>query len=138
MHADHLSAAPYVELQLGGQTALYRSISQVPSLPPASWLYLCRDYLPGGRELQYQSTAAEQRAQNVHLRDGLSEDEFVAMRQARDATLAMPTPILPSVQVNMRAGELPPAPLPQDRAQRTLSPAWGWQAGIARSVYKAR
>jgi glyoxylase-like metal-dependent hydrolase (beta-lactamase superfamily II) len=93
----------------GDARTLYRSINKVLSLPPATRLYMCHDYLPVGRELQYQSTVAEQRAQNVHVRDGISEDEFVAMRQARDATLAMPTLILPSVQVNMRAGELPPA-----------------------------
>lgn len=93
----------------GDARTLYRSINKVLSLPPATALYMCHDYLPEGRELQYMSTVAEQRARNIHVRDGISEDEFVAMRQARDATLAMPTLILPSVQINMRAGELPPA-----------------------------
>ena len=70
---------------------------------------MCHDYQPGGREVQYVCTVAEQRERNIHVRNGISEEEFVVMRQARDATLAMPTLILPSVQVNMRAGELPPA-----------------------------
>jgi hypothetical protein len=70
---------------------------------------MCHDYQPGGREVQYVSSVAEQREQNIHVRNGISEEEFVVMRQARDATLAMPTLILPSVQINMRAGELPPA-----------------------------
>lgn len=92
----------------GDARTLYRSINKVLSLPPETRLYMCHDYLPGGRELRYMSTVAEERAHNIHVRDGISEDEFVAMRQARDATLAMPTLILPSVQINMRAGELPP------------------------------
>ncbi|NCT84544.1 MAG: MBL fold metallo-hydrolase [Comamonadaceae bacterium] len=93
----------------GDARALYRSINKVLSLPPQTRLYLCHDYQPGGREVQFISTVAEQRAHNIHVRDGISEDAFVAMRNARDATLSMPTLILPSVQVNMRAGELPPA-----------------------------
>ena len=68
---------------------------------------MCHDYQPGGREVQFVSTVAEQREKNVHVRNGISEEEFVAMRSARDATLDMPTLILPSVQVNMRAGALP-------------------------------
>ena len=79
------------------------------SLPAETRLYMCHDYQPGGREVRYLSTVAEQREHNVHVRNGISEDEFVAMRRARDATLGMPTLILPSVQVNMRAGQLPPA-----------------------------
>jgi glyoxylase-like metal-dependent hydrolase (beta-lactamase superfamily II) len=91
----------------GDARTLYRSIRKVLSLPPATRLYMCHDYQPGGRSVQYVSTVADQRAHNVHVHDGISEEEFVAMRQARDATLAMPTLILPSVQVNMRAGHLP-------------------------------
>jgi len=68
---------------------------------------MCHDYLPGGRTLQYMTTVAEQRASNIHVHDGISEDAFVAMREARDATLDMPQLILPSVQVNMRSGQLP-------------------------------
>jgi glyoxylase-like metal-dependent hydrolase (beta-lactamase superfamily II) len=93
----------------GDARTLFRSINKVLSLPPETLLYMCHDYQPGGREVQYVSTVAEQREQNIHVRNGISEEEFVVMRQARDATLAMPTLILPSVQVNMRAGELPPA-----------------------------
>ena len=92
----------------GDARTLYRSINRVLSLPAETRLYMCHDYQPGGRELQYVSTVADERASNIHVRDGISEEEFVAMRQARDATLAMPTLILPSVQVNMRAGEMPP------------------------------
>lgn len=91
----------------GDARTLYRSINKVLSLPAQTRLYMCHDYQPGGRELQFVSTVAEQRERNIHVRDGISEDEFVVMRQARDATLSMPALILPSVQVNMRAGELP-------------------------------
>ncbi|MCU4121008.1 MBL fold metallo-hydrolase [Variovorax sp. N23] len=91
----------------GDARTLYRSINKVLGLPPETRLYMCHDYQPGGREVKYISTVAEQRESNVHVRNGISEDEFVAMRHARDATLAMPVLILPSVQVNMRAGELP-------------------------------
>ena len=101
----------------GDARTLYRSINKVLSLPPGTRLYMCHDYQPGGRELQYMTTVADERAHNVHVRDGISEEEFVAMRQARDATLAMPTLILPAVQVNMRAGELPP---PEDNGTRYL------------------
>jgi glyoxylase-like metal-dependent hydrolase (beta-lactamase superfamily II) len=93
----------------GDARTLFRSINKLLSLPPETQLYMCHDYQPGGREAQYVSTVAEQREQNIHVRNGISEEEFVVMRQARDATLAMPTLILPSVQINMRAGELPPA-----------------------------
>ncbi|MBV8037681.1 MAG: MBL fold metallo-hydrolase [Pelomonas sp.] len=93
----------------GDARTLYRSIGKVLNLPPRTRLYMCHDYQPGGRELQFVSTVADERAHNIHVRDGIGEDDFVAMRQARDATLGMPALILPSVQVNMRAGELPPA-----------------------------
>jgi glyoxylase-like metal-dependent hydrolase (beta-lactamase superfamily II) len=91
----------------GDARTLFRSVNKVLSLPPDTQLYMCHDYQPGGREVQFVSTVAEEREQNVHVRNGISEEEFVAMRQARDATLGMPTLILPSVQVNMRAGQLP-------------------------------
>ncbi|WNC94536.1 MBL fold metallo-hydrolase [Paraburkholderia sp. FT54] len=91
----------------GDARTLYRSINKVLSLPPDTQLYLCHDYQPGGRSLQFVSTVAEQRAHNVHVRDGINEDAFVAMRTARDATLNVPVLMLPSVQVNMRAGHLP-------------------------------
>jgi hypothetical protein len=70
---------------------------------------MCHDYQPGGREVQFVSTVAEQRERNIHVRDGTSEAGFVAMRTERDAGLGMPQLILPSVQVNMRAGQLPEA-----------------------------
>ncbi len=93
----------------GGDPALlYRSIRRVLSLPADTRLYLCHDYQPGGREVLVSSTVAEQRAANIHVRDGVAEAEFVAMRTQRDATLEMPVLLLPAVQVNMRAGELPP------------------------------
>lgn len=91
----------------GDAHALFRSISRVLSLPADTLIYVCHDYPPEGREVHYVSTVAEQRALNIHVRDGISEEQFVAMRTTRDATLAMPTLILPSVQVNMRAGHLP-------------------------------
>ncbi|MEK6347544.1 MAG: MBL fold metallo-hydrolase [Burkholderia sp.] len=96
----------------GDARTLYRSIRKVLSLPPDTPLYLCHDYPPdGGREACVVTTVAAQRDANIHVHDGIDEDSFVAMRTARDATLAMPVLILPSVQVNMRAGRLPdPAP----------------------------
>jgi glyoxylase-like metal-dependent hydrolase (beta-lactamase superfamily II) len=92
----------------GGDAAtLYRSIQRVLSLPDSTELILCHDYPPNGRAPVCVSTVAEQKAGNVHVHQGVGEAEFVAMRQARDATLAMPVLLLPSVQVNMRAGQLP-------------------------------
>jgi glyoxylase-like metal-dependent hydrolase (beta-lactamase superfamily II) len=91
----------------GDSRTLFRSINKVLSLPPQTLLYMCHDYQPDGREVQFVSTVADERVNNVHVRNGISEDEFVAMRNARDATLGMPTLILPSVQVNMCAGQLP-------------------------------
>ncbi len=91
----------------GDAVALYRSIRHVLSLPDVTILCLCHDYQPGGRAVAIASTVAEQRARNVHVHDGVSEAEFVAMRTARDATLGKPQLLLPSVQVNMRGGALP-------------------------------
>ena len=91
----------------GDARTLFQSINKVLSLPAETLLYMCHDYQPGGREVQFVSTVAEQREQNVHVRNGISEEEFVAMRTKRDASMDMPTLILPSVQVNMRAGHLP-------------------------------
>ena len=94
----------------GNARTLYRSVRRVLSLPGATRLFLCHDYkAPGRSEFQWETTVAAERAHNVHIRDGVSEDEFVSMRTARDAKLGMPKLILPSVQVNMRAGEFPPA-----------------------------
>jgi len=93
----------------GGDAAtLYRSIRRLLSLPEATRLFLCHDYMAPGREnFVWESTVGDQRATNIHIHDGVSEAEFVAMREARDATLAMPRLILPSVQVNMRGGRMP-------------------------------
>ena len=92
----------------GGDAAiLFRSIRRVLELPPQTRLFMCHDYGPGGRDIAWQSTVAAERAENIHIRDGVGEAEFVAMRQARDKTLAMPALIIPALQVNMRAGALP-------------------------------
>lgn len=93
----------------GNARELYRSMRRLLALPPQTTMFVCHDYPPDNRRAQWQTTVAEQRAQNIHVRDGITEDEFVAMRQARDATLEVPTLILPSIQVNVRAGRLPPA-----------------------------
>lgn len=93
----------------GDARVLYRSMRRLLELPPATRMFVCHDYPPPGREAKWETTVAEQRAHNIHVRDGIGEDEFVAMRQARDATLEVPTLILPSLQVNVRAGQLPPA-----------------------------
>ena len=92
----------------GDARILFRSVRKVLSLPADTRLHMCHDYLPGGRLAQWETTVAEQRTANIHVHDGITEDEFVAMRTARDKTLAMPTLLLPSVQVNARAGHLPP------------------------------
>lgn len=93
----------------GDAHALYRSIRRLLALPPQTRMFVCHDYPPKGREAAWETTVAEQREKNIHVRDGVGEDAFVAMRQARDATLEVPTLILPSIQVNVRAGRLPPA-----------------------------
>ena len=92
----------------GDARTLYRSIKKVLSLPPETRLFMCHDYkAPGRDEYKWETTVAEERAHNVHVHDGVTEDEFVAMREARDATLDMPRLILPSIQINMRAGQMP-------------------------------
>ncbi|MDC6170631.1 MBL fold metallo-hydrolase [Paucibacter sp. XJ19-41] len=93
----------------GDARQLYRSMRRILDLPPATRVFVCHDYPPEGRAPQWQTTVAAQRAGNIHMRDGIDEDSFVAMRRARDATLEVPTLILPSIQVNVRAGQLPPA-----------------------------
>jgi len=87
---------------------LYRSIARILALPPETTLYMCHDYGPGGRDFTWITTVAEQRACNPHVRDGTTEKEFVKLRIERDATLNVPTMLLPSIHVNMRAGHLPP------------------------------
>ena len=93
----------------GDARVLYQSIQKLLALPPETRMFMCHDYMPNGREMQYETTVGKQKAFNLHVHDGISEDEFVAMRRAKDQSLSMPSLILPSVQVNMRAGELPPA-----------------------------
>ncbi len=93
----------------GNAHDLYKSVRKLMDLPGDTRLYMCHDYPPDGRDPVWESTVAEQRASNIHIRDGVSEDAFVAMRNKRDAGLAMPNLILPSVQINIRAGEMPPA-----------------------------
>lgn len=93
----------------GSARDLYRSIRRLLTLPEPTRLYLCHDYPPAGREARHETTVGEERALNVHVRDGVDEDAFVALRTRRDATLSMPTLILPAIQVNIRAGTLPPA-----------------------------
>ncbi len=94
----------------GGDAAtLYRSIKKVLSLPPTTRLFMCHDYkAPNRDEYAWETTVADEAQNNVHVHDGVTESEFVEMRNARDKTLAMPVLVLPSVQVNMRAGRLPP------------------------------
>ncbi|HCQ46132.1 MAG TPA: MBL fold metallo-hydrolase [Achromobacter sp.] len=101
----------------GDAHELYRSIQRLLALPGGTRLFMCHDYPPAGRDAHWQTSVAEQRASNIHVHDGISEDEFVAMRTRRDATLGMPTLILPAIQVNIRAGHFPP---PEDNGVRYL------------------
>lgn len=102
----------------GDARELYRSIRKIFALPSETRLFMCHDYkAPGRDEYRWETTIAEERARNVHAHDGVDEDSFVAMRRKRDATLDMPRLILPSVQVNMRAGKLPP---PESNGTRYL------------------
>lgn len=91
----------------GDAGQLYDSIQKVLSLPDEMRLFMCHDYGPGGREIRWETTVAEERETNIHVGNGKSRDEFIAMRNARDATLDVPKLILPSLQVNMRAGRVP-------------------------------
>jgi glyoxylase-like metal-dependent hydrolase (beta-lactamase superfamily II) len=92
----------------GDAHQLYRSIRKLLLLPAETRIFVCHDYPPGERAPQWETTVGEQRRANIHVHDGISEEAFVAMRAARDATLGMPTLIIPSIQVNIRAGSLPP------------------------------
>ena len=98
-----------VDFPGGDAATLYRSIRRILSLPPEMRIFVCHDYLPDGRELEYATTVAAELESNIHANRTISEAAFVEMRNARDATLGMPTLILPSLQVNMRGGKLPPA-----------------------------
>jgi glyoxylase-like metal-dependent hydrolase (beta-lactamase superfamily II) len=93
----------------GNAATLYQSIQKLLALPPETCVHLCHDYPPDQRQPMWQSTVAQQRAANIHVHDGVSQANFVAMRNARDKTLAVPVLLLPAVQVNVRAGQLPPA-----------------------------
>jgi glyoxylase-like metal-dependent hydrolase (beta-lactamase superfamily II) len=94
----------------GDARTLYRSIQRLLSLPPETRLFMCHDYKAPGRDsYAWETTVGEELARNVHVGGSISEDEFVAMREKRDATLAAPLLLLPSIQVNIRAGNFPPA-----------------------------
>ena len=101
----------------GDARHLFASIRKLLAFPAGVRLYVCHDYPPETRQPQCVTTVAEQKKANVHVHQGVSEAEFVAMREKRDATLSMPVLILPSVQINMRAGQMPP---PEDNGQRYL------------------
>jgi glyoxylase-like metal-dependent hydrolase (beta-lactamase superfamily II) len=92
----------------GDAKTLYASTRKILSLPPETRLFMCHDYPPNGRPVNFETTVAAQRAENIHVHDGITEAQFVEMRTKRDATLEMPVLILPAVQINIRAGELPP------------------------------
>ena len=92
----------------GDARTLYASIEKILSLPPETRVFLCHDYMPGGRDVIMHTTVADQKANNIHLKDCADADAFAAMREGRDAKLSMPALIIPSVQVNMRGGNLPP------------------------------
>lgn len=103
-----------VDFPGGDAATLYQSIHRILSLPGEMRIFVCHDYLPNERELEYETSVAMQLAENIHVNRRVGESSFVAMREARDATLGMPTLILPALQVNMRAGHMPPA---NDRGQ---------------------
>jgi len=92
----------------GDARTLYASTRKLLSLPAQTRLFMCHDYPPTDRPIAFETTVAEQRAKNIHVHDGITEDEFVKLRTRRDATLEMPVLILPAVQINIRAGEMPP------------------------------
>jgi glyoxylase-like metal-dependent hydrolase (beta-lactamase superfamily II) len=92
----------------GDARVLYRSIKRVLELPARTRLFVCHDYAPNGRDIKWETSVEEEQLHNIHVGYGIGEDEFVAMREARDKTLGMPKLIFPSLQVNMRAGKLPP------------------------------
>ncbi len=93
----------------GDARVLYQSSKKAFVPAPETRMFICHDYGPNGRDIKWQTSVGEQRASNIHVRDGITEDEFVEMREARDATLNMPRLIMPSIQVNMRAAYFPDA-----------------------------
>jgi glyoxylase-like metal-dependent hydrolase (beta-lactamase superfamily II) len=92
----------------GDAHILYQSMKKILSYPPQTRLFMCHDYPPNDRPVNFETTVAEERKSNIHMHDGISEEQFVEMRTTRDATLEMPVLILPAIQINIRAGELPP------------------------------
>ena len=92
----------------GDAKALYESVQKLLSYPPETRLFMCHDYPPNERVIKFETSVAEQKKSNIHLKDGISEADFIAMRSKRDATLEMPVLILPAVQINIRAGHMPP------------------------------
>jgi glyoxylase-like metal-dependent hydrolase (beta-lactamase superfamily II) len=101
----------------GDAGTLFESIHKILRLPDDTKLYLCHDYPPVGRPVSFETTVADERTCNVHVRDGIRSEDFVAMRKARDATLGTPALMVPAVQVNMRGGDLPE---PEDNGIRYL------------------
>lgn len=93
----------------GDAHTMYQSVQKILSFPDTTRLFMCHDYPPNGRAPAWESTVAKQRTTNIHIRKEIDEDDFVAMRTARDKTLGMPTLILPAIQINIRAGNMPPA-----------------------------
>ena len=93
----------------GDARVLYRSIQKILALPDETRLFVCHDYMPEGRKVKWETTVAEQKNNNIHIGGAISEDEFVKLRETRDVTLGMPKLIMPSIQVNMRAGHMPPS-----------------------------
>ncbi|MEK7708443.1 MAG: MBL fold metallo-hydrolase, partial [Pseudomonadota bacterium] len=92
----------------GDASQLFKSIQKLLAFPPETRLFMCHDYPPANRAASWQSTVAQQRLHNIHVHDGINENEFVTMRSKRDAALEMPNLLLPSIQVNIRAGKMPP------------------------------
>ena len=96
------------DLPGGDAHTLYQSMQKILSLPGDTRLFMCHDYPPNGRPIHFETTVADQKKSNIHMHDGITEAEFIQMRSKRDATLDMPVLILPSIQINIRAGEMPP------------------------------
>lgn len=92
----------------GNASVLFQSMKKILSNPPETRLFMCHDYPPNNRPIQFETTVAEEKKSNIHMHDGISEEQFIEMRTKRDATLEMPVLILPAIQVNIRAGEFPP------------------------------
>ncbi len=97
-----------VDFPGGDVHQLYQSIQKILAFPAQTRLFMCHDYPPNNRPVEWESTVAQQRSSNIHVHDGISKEEFITMRTERDATLEMPTLLLPSVQLNIRAGKTPP------------------------------